>query len=131
MKRIWIISLFFLVMISLCACGRTTVDQTAEVTLTFIYEDENISVTLAAEEAGRIRDILDGCSYDSRFAGIPSCGFHENISLRVGNRVFAIACDTCNCIQDLDNLRYFHIPIEDMEYIRSLFEKNGGYFPCL
>jgi hypothetical protein len=131
MKRIWIISLFLLVMISLCACGRTTVDQTAEVTLTFIYEDENISVTLAAEEAGRIRDILNGCSYDSRFAGIPSCGFHENISLRIGNRVFAIARDTCNCIQDLDNLRYFHIPIEDMEYIRSLFEKNGGYFPCL
>lgn len=131
MKRIWIISLFFLVMISLCACGRTTVDQTAEVTLTFIYEDENISVTLAAEEAEQVRDILDGCSYDSRFAGIPSCGFHENISLRIGNRVFAIACDTCNCIQDLDNLRYFHIPIEDMEYIRSLFEKNGGYFPCL
>jgi hypothetical protein len=131
MKRIWIISLFLLVMISLCACGRTTVDQTAEVTLTFIYEDENISVTLAAEEAEQVRDILDGCSYDSRFAGIPSCGFHENISLRIGNRVFAIACDTCNCIQDLDNLRYFHIPIEDMEYIRSLFEKNGGYFPCL
>ena len=131
MKRIWIISLFILVMISLCACGRTTVDQTAEVTLTFIYEDENISVTLAAEEAEQVRDILDGCSYDSRFAGIPSCGFHENISLRIGNRVFAVACDTCNCIQDLDNLRYFHIPIEDMEYIRSLFEKNGGYFPCL
>lgn len=131
MKRIWIISLFLLVMISLCACGRTTVDQTAEVTLTFIYGDENISVTLAAEEAEQVRDILDGCSYDSRFAGIPSCGFHENISLRVGNRVFAMARDTCNCIQDLDNLRYFHIPIEDMEYIRSLFEKNGGYFPCL
>lgn len=131
MKRIWIISLFLLVMISLCACGRTTVDQTAEVTLTFIYGDENISVTLAAEEAGQIRDILNGCSYDSRFAGIPSCGFHENISLRIGNRVFAVARDTCNCIQDLDNLRYFHIPIEDMEYIRSLFEKNGGYFPCL
>lgn len=131
MKRIWIISLFLLVMISLCACGRTTVDQTAEVTLTFIYGDENISVTLAAEEAEQVRDILDGRSYDSRFAGIPSCGFHENISLRIGNRVFAVACDTCNCIQDLDNLRYFHIPIEDMEYIRSLFEKNGGYFPCL
>ncbi len=131
MKRIWIISLFLLVMISLCACGRTTVDQTAEVHLTFIYGDENISVTLAAEEAEQVRDILDGCSYDSRFAGIPSCGFHENISLRIGNRVFAVACDTCNCIQDLDNLRYFHIPIEDMEYIRSLFEKNGGYFPCL
>ena len=131
MKRIWIISLFLLVMISLCACGRTTVDQTAEVTLTFIYGDENISVTLAAEEAGQIRDILNGCSYDSRFAGIPSCGFHENISLRIGNRVFAVARDTCNCIQDLDSLRYFHIPIEDMEYIRSLFEKNGGYFPCL
>lgn len=131
MKRIWIISLFLLVMISLCACSRTTVDQTAEVHLTFIYGDENISVTLAAEEAEQVRDILDGRSYDSRFAGRPSCGFHENISLRIGNRVFAIACDTCNCIQDLDNLRYFHIPIEDMEYIRSLFEKNGGYFPCL
>ena len=56
------------------------------------------------------------------------------ISLKVGGRIFAIARDTCNCIQDLSlypNLRYFDVSKKDMEYIHTLFEKYGGHFPCV
>ena len=131
MKRASIILLIMLVMILLCACGKTSVDKDSEVTLIFIYEDDNISVTLNADEAEQVLKILDGNAYASRFSGIPSCGFTENISLKAGNRVFAIACDTCNCMQDMSNLKYFDIPTDDMAYIHALFDKYGGYFPCI
>lgn len=131
MKRLYIISLILPVMIILCACGKTSVDKQSGITLTFVYDDKNISVTLNADEAEQIRGILAGNAYNSLFSDIPSCGFNENISLKVGNHIFAIACDSCNNIQDLSNLKYFDIPAEDMEYIRTLFVKYGGYFPCI
>lgn len=131
MKRLFSILIILTVMILLCACTITSVNKNAAVTLTFIYGEEKVRVTLEDEETEKVITILDGKTYDPISAGVPSCGFNKDVSLKVGNRVFAIACDTCNCIQDLGNLRYFDIPKEDMEYIHSLFEKYGGYFPCV
>lgn len=131
MKRVYSILLMLVVLFSLCGCTRTSVDESADIALTFIYEEKSISVTLEADETARVVSILIGNHYDPIFCGIPSCGFDKNISLKVGNRIFAIVCDTCNSVQDLSNLRCFDIPTEDMEYIHSLFEKYGGYFPCV
>lgn len=131
MKKLLAVLLVFMIMLSVCGCSKTSVDATAEVTLTFIYGEENINVTLEADEAEEIITILDGNSYDPVLSAVPSCGFDKNISLKVGDRVFAVACDKCNCMLDYGNLRYFEIPQEDMEYIRSVFEKYGGYFPCV
>ena len=95
------------------------------------FNKKDICVTLEDSEAEKVIDILNGNNYATVSSGVPSCGFDKNISLNVGDRIFPIACDTCNCIQDLGNLRYFDISQEDMEYIHSLFEKYGGYFPCI
>ncbi len=119
---------FLLLMLS--ACGTTKVDGNADVTLTYIYMDKNISVTLTPSESEKVAEILDGNLYDPAFGGMPSCGFSKDISLRVGDRTYAIACDTCNYVQDLGNLRFFSLSQKDMEYIRSLFEAHGGHFPC-
>lgn len=131
MKRFCGIFMILVVVISLCGCARTSVENNADVTLTFHYEEENISVTLEANEAERVTSILNGNRYDPLFYGIASCGFDKDISMNVGNRIFAIARDGCNCIQYQGNQRYFEITAEDMEYIHSLFEKYGGYFPCV
>ena len=131
MKKTVLYFVIFLLVFSMSGCTQTSVDKNANVTLAFIYGDANVNVTLEKEEAARVIEILDGKNYASLLSGAPSCSFNENVSLKVGNRVFAIACDTCNCVQDMSNLRYFDIPIEDMGYIHSLFEKYGGYFPCV
>ena len=131
MKRLLTIFVILSIMVAVCGCSQTSVSEGADVTLTFIYGDKNISVTLEDSEAEKIIDILDGNNYNPALSGVPSCGFDKNISLKVGGRTFAIACDTCNSIQDLGSLRYFDVPKEDMEYIHSLFEKYGGYFPCV
>jgi hypothetical protein len=118
-------------MVSICGCTKTSVTKSSDVALIFIYGEENINVTLEDTEAEKVIDILNGNNYTPIFSGDPSCGFNKDISLEVDGRIFAIACDTCNNIQDLSNLRYFDITQEDMEYIHSLFEKYGGYFPCV
>lgn len=131
MKRLLAIFVILSIMVAVCGCSKTSVSEGADVTLTFIYGDKNISVTLEDSEAEKVIDILSGNNYDPILSGIPSCGFDKNVSLKVGGHVFAIACDSCNSVQDLGNLRYFSISQEDMEYIHSLFEKHGGYFPCI
>ena len=131
MKRLLAIIVALASVFALCSCSKTSVNKNAAVTLKFVYADENINITLTDEEAANVTSILDGKRYMSLSSGIPSCGFNQNISLKVGNRVFAIACDTCNTIQDLGNLRFFSISEEDNAYIRGLFEKYGGYFPCV
>lgn len=131
MKRSSAVFFVICLMLSICGCAKTSLDTSADVTLSFVYADKNIRVTLDDEEAKKVIDILNGNRYDPLSSGTPSCGFDENISLQVGDRVFAIACDTCNCVQNLSNMRYFDISQEDMAYIHSLFEKHGGYFPCI
>ena len=124
------VALALVLVLVLFGCTRTRVNTSADVTLTFIYQEKNICVTLEEDEAKKVAVILNGNRYDP-FYLIPSCGFDENISLKVGGRTFAIACDTCNYVQDLGNLRFFDISKKDMEYIHSLFEKYGGRFPCV
>ena len=131
MKRFFAVLMVLVVLVSICGCTKTSVNKNADVTLSFVYGDDNIRVTLEDDEAEKVIDILNGNDYNPFSSGAPSCGFDKNISLKIGGRTFAIACDTCNTVQDLDNLRYFNIPNEDMEYIHSLFEKYGGYFPCV
>lgn len=131
MKRLCAMLAILITVLSLCACATTRVDEKTDITLNFVYSEEDICVTLEADEAKRVTAILNGNRYAFIWDGVPSCGFNEDISFKVGDRVYAIACDTCNCVQDLGNLRCFDIPEEDMEYIHSLFEKYGGYFPCV
>lgn len=130
MKKVICSLMLIFVVFALCGCSQTSLDKNAPVTLTFIYGEENITVQLPDEEAAKVIEILDGNSYDSSF-GAPSCGFDKNISIKVADQVFAIARDTCKYVQDLDNLKYFNVSQEDIEYIHSLFEKYGGYFPCI
>ena len=131
MKRSFVILVVLVILVSICGCAKTSVNKNADVTLSFVYGENDIHVKLDDSETQKIIDILNGNNYNPISSGVPSCGFDKNISLKVDGRTFSIACDTCNCIQDLGNLRYFDIAKEDMDYIHSLFEKYGGYFPCV
>ena len=131
-KQLRVVLLILVIIFSLYACSKTRVAADQNVTLLFIYEDKNITATLTDEEAAKVIEILNGNTYDPLFLiGYPSCGFWNTVALKVGDRTFSIASDGCNCIRDLGNLMYFDIPEEDMAYIHSLFEKYGGYFPCV
>jgi hypothetical protein len=131
MKRVFCILLALVMVALLCGCGRTRVSSGAQVTLNFVYADQDIHMVLPEEEAARVIEILDGKAYDPIGSGTPSCGFSKDISLSVDGHVYAIARDTCAGFQDMGNLRYATISQEQIGYIHSLFEKYGGYFPCI
>ena len=131
MKRLFSFLLIPTVILLFFVCSQTKVSRNAPVTLDFVYEETNIHVTLTDQEAARVIEILNGNTYDPILLGYPACGFWEEVVLKLGNRRFSIASDGCNCIFDVSRYHYFDIPAEDMAYIHSLFEKYGGYFPCV
>lgn len=130
MKRLFCFALVLLVLFTCCSCS-TAVRSGSEVTLVFTCYESDISVVLPEEEAEKVITILDGKNYKSLLEGVRSCGFDSEVCFKINNRTYAIARDTCNCVQDLGNLHYFSISKADMDYIHSLFEKYGGYFPCI
>ena len=130
MRKALSLFLIVFVLLALCACGGTNLNESAKVKLHFVYKEDDIHVTLTEEEATKVVEILEGREYQSRFAGIPMCGFDSDISLQVGLVKYAVARDMCNNLEDFGRLKFCSVPEEDMAYIRSLFEKYGGYFPC-
>ena len=131
MKRVICILLVVVIAFVYIGCGMTNVSAGSDVVLNFNNSDENIHVTLTDTEAEMVARILRRNFYDPRWAGVPSCGFSEEISIAVNNRAYAIACDDCNYIMDCTAQRFFRISQRNMDDIRALFEKYGGYFPCV
>jgi hypothetical protein len=131
MKRLLVIVLVLCTAFVLFYCSKTHVSSDAKVTLIFAVHGEDIRVVLTDDEAAKVIDIIDGKRYDPIASGVPACGFGKDVAFKVGLRTFAIAQDKCSCMQDLGNLRFFNISDEDIQYIHALFEKYGGYFPCI
>ena len=114
-----------------CSCSKTNAKSGKPVTMTYKINGSDICVTLPDDEAEKVIAIMDGKAYSTDFLGTPSCGFDKNVSLKIGNRTYAIACDTCGTIMDWRTSRYFYIDKEEIAYIHDLFQKYGGKFPCV
>lgn len=131
MRRILSVLLVLAVLIGCTGCDRTSVDAHGEVILRLCNEEKDICMALSGDEAQKVISILDGKRYASSLSGVPACGFDPDISLQIGDQVYAIARDTCGILQDMTKARFFSVPEEDMAYIHTLFESYGGYFPCV
>ena len=60
MKRFFAVLMVLVVLVSICGCTKTSVNKNADVTLSFVYGEDNISVTLEDDEAKKVIDILNG-----------------------------------------------------------------------
>lgn len=126
MKRLLCFILMVACLLVLSGCRETKIKENAAVTLHFI----DIFQELTAEESAKVIEILDGNPYEP-LSGIPACGFSKEVSFEIGGRFYAVAMDTCNNMQDLGTLRFFPVTEDEIDYIHALFEKYGGYFPCV
>ena len=128
MKRLLCFILMVACLLVLSGCRETKIKENAAVTLHFI----DIFQELTAEESAKVIEILNGNTYKDVFtSGVPACGFSKEVSFEINGRFYAVAMDTCNNMQDLGTLRFFDISEEGIDYIHALFEKYGGYFPCV
>ena len=64
MKRLISVTAVLALVVLVCSCSNVTVGANDDVLLTFICGEKNISVTLEADEAEKIIDIIDGSEYD-------------------------------------------------------------------
>ena len=124
MKRFLCISLVIIVSILViyCILPKSNVNSNDDVELILSHDEQDIQVVLPADEANKVKDILDGNLYDL-FPGTPACGFMKYYGFTIGESYFAMPLDSCNTINDSKTQRYFHVSQEEMDYLRSLVQK--------
>ena len=130
MKRLLILALVFVLLFCASGCSKIRISNNELAVL--IYHEpvagntETIVETLSAEESETVRRILMDAKYNP---GIGGCYYTENISFTFGDQVFAVACDGCETIWDIQNDKYYVVDQEDWAYIEALFEQYGGKLP--
>ena len=124
MKRFLCIALGIIIpiLVIYCILPISNVKRNDKVELILIYDEQNIQVVLPDDEANKVKDILDGNLYDL-FPGTPACGFMKCYGFKIGDNYFAMPLDSCNTINDSKTQRYFDVSQEEMDYLRSLFQK--------
>lgn len=130
MKRLLAFVLIFILMICISGCSQIRISQNELAVLTYhepvVGNTETIVETLSAEESTKVRQILMDAKHN---AGIGGCHYTEDISFTFGDQVFAVACDGCETIWDMQNDKYYEVDKEDWAYIKALFEQYGGKLP--
>ena len=123
MKRFIYIALVIIILLVIYyILPISNVKRNDKVELILIYDEQNIQVVLPDDEANKVKDILDGNLYDL-FPGTPACGFMKCYGFKIGDNYFAMPLDSCNTIYDRKIQRYFDVSQEEMDYLRSLFQK--------
>ena len=86
---------------------------------------------LTEEEVDTLLAILDGKKgYSGFLFGVPSCGFDRDIAFVLDGTRYMVACDTCGTLQ-LSGMRYMDLSDDEIALIHRMFERRGGYFPCI
>lgn len=136
-KAIFIVSI--VAVIAVCAvlsvfffCSPSVVNVSNETSaeLTYIYDDKNIQTTLEDNDLNALCDMFEGKkTYLISPFDTPSCGFDENVSVKIGNNVFMPACDTCTTVKT--SFVYFNISDKERGRLEEIFAKYGATFPCV
>lgn len=136
MKKFLSILMVSVLLLCMCGCTNVSIQQNTDATLIFKPETSNqaynIEQELTKDEANTIISIFNGKErLNAITSGMPSCGFDPNVSIRIGTTVYEIAMDTCGTVHISGTLDYLDISNDEAEIIHEIFEKYGGFFPCI
>lgn len=108
--------------------NRINLSSVESVEVLFVYE--NIELCEHVDEQGLliIKDIFDGkCFFNDNL----SCGFSENISLRINDEyTFCFARDMCPILYWKENGVYIRLSEKEYEKLYTLVKDYGVFFPC-
>lgn len=76
MKRLSVVLLVFACLLFICGCSKTSVNADVDVTLTFVYADENICVAL---EDGEAEDAPYCCQVEAQWLMKNPCIFFDGV----------------------------------------------------
>ena len=121
-KKIWMsilgIALAVLVILAVLSFSSTRI-PTGEVVLRY----KDTEVVLTEEEAFRMRLIFSFKIYDGQIYG---CPYEEDIGIKFGDTVYAIATDGCYTAKEWHGGRCFEFNSVEFEQIAALFQKYCG-----
>jgi len=135
MKRyFWLLSILLAIiafMVLFNGCGRVELASNTPVILNYSYNQTHFSKEAKKEEKEKIISILNDKKYHSSiFVGELSCGFSEDVSIKVDNEIYEIACDNCPYIKVKSTEKYLFLTDEEAKNMREIFFNYGGFFPC-
>lgn len=94
----------------------------------FKHNESNIQAELSAEHTKQIVSIFQGKKLRKNS---PSCGFTEDVSVKIDDKTFCIACDTCRIVYLLEDDRYFHLSDTENSSLREILTYYGFELPCI
>ena len=126
MKKALVCFLTLILVHVICAC-RVSVPKNQTVELVYKDPDTDIHAQLSEDESKKVIEIFNG---KHLYFGSPSCGFGEEVSLRINGKSYAPACDNCCIIKDCSSGMYFDISASEREIVEEYFAAYGVTFPC-
>lgn len=127
-----IIAIFIVPFALINHSNKVSITQESNIILVFKHNDIVIEKELIDEERKQLINIINNRKYISKFfMGELSCGFSENIALLINDEMYEIACDNCPYILVKSKDKYLEFNDNEKKIIEDIFEKYGGYFPCV
>jgi uncharacterized protein YceK len=132
MEMIRMAVLVFLVLsliLGFSGCSNVEVSSNREGTAIFKVFDKDIEAEMSEEDTKTLAEIFNGKDIYSSFSSVPSCGFSNDVSVKIGTKTFCFAMDGCSTIRV--GLSFFDVSEEENEGIKAILEKYGFHFPCV
>lgn len=94
--------------------------------INFTAYDNNISNVITESDTEKIKNLFQGkwCYLDD-----PSCGFSENVSIKIGNDIFMPACDGCPIVKY--KKKYLLLSDDERAQLDAILSNYGVSFPCV
>ena len=94
----------------------------------FQYGDQNVHTKVSAEDASRIKSILN---FKELYSDMPSCGFGIDVSICLDNCVYCPACDGHDIVYYKNLNLYMTLSQEEINELHTILGKYGFHFPCV
>ena len=129
MKKVFSLCIVITIVFLLTACSSAVKIKEDSVGIAkFKYEDVNIETELSSEH---LKELTNMFNNKELYFDSPSCGFSENVSVKIDNQTFCIANDMCDIIYIRESNKIFYIGDTDNERLRDILEQYGFSFPCV
>ena len=131
-KLVFSMPIIIVIIALLLNSGIEKINTNSTVELSFYYGDSKVKTNLNKEESDTIISILNGKRYENKMVtGELSCGFSSNASLKIESEIYQPACDGCNYVYVKSKDKYIYLKDSERDTINKIFEKHGGFFPCV
>ena len=131
-RRLCTLALAFLLLFSLTACSRVSIDGSSGGTVKYQVGTTRFTDDLTEDEVADVAKILNGKSaYSSTVIGTPSCGYSFDVSITIDGSTYALAMDKCTTVKLMEKDLYIDITNDERNVLEQIFISRGGEFPCV